>query len=224
MADDKKISRAKASPPQIRQAYENLSRFYKLVEVFEGSLRRRGLKLLAVKDGEKVLEIGFATGSAFVEIAAAVGKKGRACGIEITPQMIELTQKRLQKAGLEPRVSLCEGDARRMPYSDRQFNAVYICGTLELFDTPDIPVVLAEIRRVLKKGGRLVVSSLSRHEKEKSFFIRSYDWLHRRFPRYLNCRTIYPADAVKKAGFSISQTEPFKVASVAPYEIVLATK
>ena len=224
MANGKKISRAKASPPQIRQAYGNLSHFYKLVEVFEGGLRRRGLGLLAAKKGEKVLEIGFATGSAIKEIVAAIGEKGCACGIEITPRMIELTQKRLQKAGFERRVSLCEGDARRLPYSDRQFNAVYIAGTLELFDTPDIPVVLAEIKRTLKKDGRLVVSSLSREGKEKSLFIRTYDWLHCRFPKYLNCRSIYPIEALKKAGFAILQAEPFKLAAVAPYEILLATK
>ncbi len=223
MTDDKKILRAKASPSQIRQAYDTLSRFYRLVEVSESGLRRRGLELLSAKSGEKVLEIGFATGSALKEIATAIGEKGRAYGIEIAPRMIELTQKRLQKAGLEKRVSLSQGDARRLPYSDRQFNAVYIAGTLELFDTSDIPMVLGEIKRVLKKGGRLVVSSLSRRGKESSLFVRSYDWLHRRFPRYLNCRTIYPTEAVARAGFSITQTEPFKVAA-APYEIVLATK
>jgi demethylmenaquinone methyltransferase/2-methoxy-6-polyprenyl-1,4-benzoquinol methylase len=224
MTDDKRISRAKASPPQIRQAYDTLSRFYKLVEVSERGLKRRGLELLSAKSGEKVLEIGFATGSALTEIAAAIGEKGRACGIEIAPRMIELTKERLQKAGLEKRVSLCQGDARRLPYSDRQFNAIYISGTLELFDTSDIPVVLAEIKRVLKKGGRLVVSSLSRHGKESSLFVRSYDWLHKRFPKYLNCRTIYLADAIEKACFSVLQAEPFKVAGVAHYEIVLATK
>jgi demethylmenaquinone methyltransferase/2-methoxy-6-polyprenyl-1,4-benzoquinol methylase len=224
MTDDKNISRAKASLPQIRQAYDTLSRFYKLAEVSERSLRRRGLELLSAKSGEKVLEIGFATGSALVEIAAAIGEKGRACGIEIAPRMIELTKERLQKAGLEKRVSLCQGDARRLPYSDRQFNAIYISGTLELFDTSDIPVVLTEIKRVLKKGGRLVVSSLSRNGKEGALFVRIYEWLHRRFPKYINCRTIYPANAVLKACFSVLETEPFKVAGVASYEIVLATK
>jgi len=178
---------------------------------------------MAVKSGEKVLEIGFASGCALKELAAA-GENGRAYGLENTPQMIKLTEGRLQKAGLEQRVTLTEGDARRLPYSDGQFNAVYMSGTLELFDTPDIPRVLAEIRRVLKKGGRLVVASLSRQGKEKSLFVRLYEWLHRRSPGYFNCRTIYPAESIKKAGFVIIKAETRRVAGVAPYEIVLAAR
>jgi demethylmenaquinone methyltransferase/2-methoxy-6-polyprenyl-1,4-benzoquinol methylase len=224
MVGSTEISRVKASSWQIRQAYDTLSHFYKLVEVSEEGLLRRGLELLSVRRGEKILEIGFATGGALMEIAATIGDKGHAYGIEIAPRMIEITQKRLQKAELEKRASLCQGDARRLPYSDGQFNAVYMASTLELFDTPDIPLVLVEINRVLKEGGRLVVSSLSRQGNEKSFFVRSYEWLHRRFPKYLNCRTIYLADAIKKANFAVLVDESFKVVGVVPYEIVLATK
>ncbi|HEX77625.1 MAG TPA: methyltransferase domain-containing protein [Dehalococcoidia bacterium] len=69
--------------------------------------------------------------------------------------------------------------------------AIYMASTLELFDTPDIPRVLQEIKRVLKPRGRLVVASMSREGHENSKFLRFYEWLHQRFPRYASCRPIY---------------------------------
>lgn len=217
------ISRVTASSQEIKQAYGTLSRFYAVAEgIFEKGLRKRGLKLLAVKPGEVVLEIGFGTGYSLKEIASSVGENGKAHGIDITPQMIKTAANRLKRAGLRERVTLTEGDARKMPYPDDKFDAVYIADTLELFDTPDIPKVLREIKRVLKESGRLVVTSLSRQGKEGSLFVRFYEWLHRTWPKYINCRPIYVAEAIKDAGYEITRTESFSMAGLVPYELVLA--
>ena len=217
------ISRVTASSQEIKQAYGTLSRFYAVVEgIFEKGLRKRGLKLLAVKPGEVVLEIGFGTGYSLKEIASSVGENGKAHGIDITPQMIKTAANRLKRAGLGPRAELVEGDARKMPYPDDEFDAVYIADTLELFDTPDIPKVLREIKRVLKESGRLAVTSLSRQGKEGSLFVRFYEWLHRTWPKYINCRPIYVAEAIKDAGYEITRTESFSMAGLIPYELVLA--
>jgi ubiquinone/menaquinone biosynthesis C-methylase UbiE len=71
---------------------------------------------------------------------------------------MEATRKRLEKTGLLDRVELHCGDAMAMAFPDGTFDAVFSAFTLELFDTPDIPKVLDEIKRVLKTGGRLVVA------------------------------------------------------------------
>lgn len=224
MADKKRnISRVPLSSEEIKQAYGTISRFYAIIEgFFEKGIRRKSLEVLAVKAGEAVLEIGFGTGYALKEIAAAVGQNGRAYGIDITPQMLKIADNRLKRAGLKERVTLTEGDARKMPYPDDEFDAVYIADTLELFDIPDIPRVLREIKRVLKSGGRLVVASLSRQGKESSLFVRFYEWLHRTWPKYFNCRTIYVAASIKEAGYRIARADSLVVAGLVPYEIVLA--
>lgn len=218
-----RISRVPVSSEEIKKAYSTLSLFYSLAEgVFERGLRDRSLKLLSVKAGEVVLEIGFGTGYSLKEIASAVGEKGKAYGIDITPEMLKITGKRLNRAGLMERVALYEGDARKMPYEDNKFDAIYMASTLELFDTPDIPRILKEIKRVLKPGGRLGIASLTREGDEGSLFIRIYEWLHRRSPKYISCRPIYLARSLKNAGFKIIKTDRFSIFKVAPYELVLA--
>jgi len=77
--------------------------------------------------------------------------------------------------------------------------------TLELFDTPEIPKVLAKIKRVLKPKGRLGVVSMSR-EDGKSLLLRLYEWAHKKFPQYVDCRPIYVAESIKDAGFEIKQS------------------
>ncbi len=217
------VVRVLASPEDIRRAYTTLSRIYAIIErIFEKGLRQRGLGLLAVVSGEVILEIGVGTGYALKEIAAAVGPNGRACGLDITPRMLELTEKRLRRAGLSDRVDLFEGDARKIPFEDGKLDAVYMVSTLELIDTPDIPKVLGEIRRVLKSGGRLCVASITREGREKSLFVRVYELLHRVFPGYASCRPIYVEDSLKDAGYQINKSQEYLLYGFTPWRIVVA--
>lgn len=207
----------------IKKSYGVMSRFYALAEgIFERGLRRKGLHLLSVTPSEVVLEVGVGTGYSLKEIANFVGENGKAHGIDVTPQMLELTRKRLKKAGFMDRVELYEGDARRMPYQNGKFDAVYMASTLELFDTPDIPVVLNEVKRVLKSSGRLGVASLTKEGREGSLFIRFYEWLHRKVPKYANCRPIYVEKLLEDAGYQITKTEEFILLKIVSWRIVVA--
>jgi demethylmenaquinone methyltransferase/2-methoxy-6-polyprenyl-1,4-benzoquinol methylase len=76
--------------------------------------------------------------------------------------MIEITKKRLEKAGLVNRVELFRGDAAFLPFDDNTFDAVFMSFVLEVFDTPEIPRALEQVKKVLKPGGRLGVASMSK--------------------------------------------------------------
>ncbi len=220
----KKILRVSATPDDIRKSYGMLSKFYALLEgAFEQGIREKGLELLSVKEGESVLEIGIGTGCSLQEIARSVGTTGKAYGLDVTPEMLRLTEKRLQKAKLANRVELHEGDARAMLYKDNTFDAVFMSATLELFDTPDIPKVLSEIKRVLKSDGRLGIISLSKEARENFWFLRFYEWLHQKFPRYASCRPIYVEPTINDAGFNILKSEEFMIMKLVPMKLVVAT-
>ena len=144
------------------------------------------------------------------------------CGVDLSAGMLEASQRRLDRAGMSDRVSLSCGDATDLPYADEEFDAAFMSFTLELFDTPEIPIVLSEIKRVLKPYGRLGVVSLSR-EDGTSLMLRLYEWMHQRMPQYIDCRPIYVEQALKEAGFHVVHSENEKLWGL-PAKIVVGVK
>ncbi|MFX0069326.1 MAG: class I SAM-dependent methyltransferase, partial [Candidatus Hodarchaeota archaeon] len=147
-----------------------------------------------------ILEVGFGTGQSVVALAQSVGSSGMIYGIDISEGMYDITKSKISKEGLSERVRLTCGDAVKLPFKANFFDAIFISFTLELFDTPEIPTVLSECKRVLRKGGRICIVSMSKKRKE-GIMARLYEWAHRRFPSYLDCRPIFVKEFVEGAGF-----------------------
>ncbi len=202
MASGPQLDRVERSHEQARASYNRISRFYDLIAGWsEKKGRETGLARLAAKDGEQVLEIGFGTGLALTALARTVGEAGRVHGLDLSEVMVSLAQARLDRTGLAERVELRTGDALTLPYPARSFDAVFMSFVLELFDTPEIPVVLAECRRVLRPGGRIGVVSISA-SGPRTLVRRLYEWSHRRFPRVVDCRPIPVRAILESADFS----------------------
>jgi demethylmenaquinone methyltransferase/2-methoxy-6-polyprenyl-1,4-benzoquinol methylase len=189
-----------------RKFYDRISRAYDLIaETDEHEAREAGERLLKLSPGESVLEIGFGTGNSVVNMAEAVGTSGKVCGIDVSSGMLEVAQARIAESRLSDRVDLRTGDARELPYDDKSFAAAFASFTLELFPLEDIPMVLAEVHRVLEEGGRFGVVSMAKVEQDQhaSLLEKTYIWMHRHFPHIVDCRPIDPAQCLRDAGFSI---------------------
>jgi demethylmenaquinone methyltransferase/2-methoxy-6-polyprenyl-1,4-benzoquinol methylase len=201
--------------------YDSISKVYDLLTwAFERKYANMALSHLSIKGGENVLEIGFGTGHCLKRIAESVGQRGKAYGVDISTGMLEVTKRRLEKAGLGDRVELYRGDAATLPYGDNTFDAVFLSFTLELFDTPEIPKVLKEIKRVLKPNGRLGAASMSR-DNSKSVMLRLYEWVHRKWPKYADCRPVYLEVSLREVGFKIRKKEKVRLFGL-PGEIIVA--
>jgi demethylmenaquinone methyltransferase/2-methoxy-6-polyprenyl-1,4-benzoquinol methylase len=210
------------SKEEAKQFYDRVSRVYDYsIGTFERKYAETALRFLSIEEGETVLEIGFGSGRCLKRIAESVGKTGKVYGIDISSGMLEATTRRLEKAGVMDSVELCCGDAARLPYQDNTFDAVFMSYTLELFDTPEVPKVLKEVKRVLKESGRLGVVSLSR-ENEESKALRLYEWVHQKWPKYVDCRPIYLEQSLRDAGYKIRRKEKLKLLRLLPLEIVVA--
>jgi len=222
-SDQAKILRVYRSKEQAKESYDKISRFYDyFAGVFEKKYRNLALERLCIAEGEIVLEMGFGTGHCLKQIAELIGETGKVYGIDISSGMLEVTKKRLEKAGLIDRVELYCGDATKMPYDDDKFDAVFSSFSLELFDTPEIPKVLSEIKRVLKPNVRLGIVSMSKEDGD-SILTKLYEWSHKKFPKYVDCRPIYVEQSLKNAGFKIKHKDKVKLFGL-PGEIVVAEK
>jgi demethylmenaquinone methyltransferase/2-methoxy-6-polyprenyl-1,4-benzoquinol methylase len=216
----KEILRVYRSREKTRAFYDKISPVYDLLaERSEKPARAAGLKKLSPMPGEKLLEIGFGTGHCLALLAALTTRKGRVYGIELSEGMLKKTRETLRTKGLNDAVELVCGDATRLPFRSAAADGVFMSFTLELFDTPDIPEVLAECRRVLRPEGRMVAVGMSR-EGRATASVRAFEWTHRHFPKLLDCRPIYVRRAFEGAGFRIVSAETHK--TWVPVEIVLA--
>ena len=191
-------------------------------EKFERKLREKGLKLLSVKKGEKILEIGIGTGCALAEIAKSVSNAGKAYGIDIAPKMIELSRKRLERLSLLDRAEIWENDAKHLAFEDGFFDGVYIVGTLDMFGSEAIFQVLDEIKRVLKPQGRLVAGCLSKDTRRGQTFLKLYELMSKIFPGQFVCRAIPLEKLLKETGFEIEKTEDILVRGLFPMRMIRA--
>jgi demethylmenaquinone methyltransferase/2-methoxy-6-polyprenyl-1,4-benzoquinol methylase len=203
MSQHPEISRVIRSKKQAIATYDRLSRWYDwLSEGSEWPLTQMGLNKLHAETGEVILEIGFGTGNALLVLAEIVGDSGKIVGIDISPGMFDVSRDKVAHAGLSGRVNLHQGDAAAMPFHNSSFDAIFTSFTLELFDTPEIPEVLAECQRVLKPGGRIGFVTMVRDERE-NIPQRIYEWFHQHLPAYADCRPIYLQATLELAGFQI---------------------
>lgn len=195
------VERVRRSHAEARRTYDRISGLYDWLEgPFEARARRAGLTLLDVRAGERVLDAGYGTGHALVQLARGVGPSGFAAGIDLSAGMEHVARRRLHKAGAH--AALTRADAVALPFPDGSFDAAFMSFVLELFDTPDIPVVLGELRRVLRPRGRVGIVALGTRE-ESTRASRLYIAAHRHFPRLVDCRPIPTTAMISAAGFRL---------------------
>src|SRR6516225_1315638 len=131
-----------------RAFYTRISAVYdSLADRDEHRARELGLSLLDARPGERILEIGFGTGSSLMPIAANVGATGAVAGIDISPGMLSVARQRMREGNPAAAVDLRIGAVPPIPFGDAAFDAVFMAFTLELFPDDTIPLVLRETRR-----------------------------------------------------------------------------
>ena len=123
-------------------------------------LRTLTVEQALLKPGERVLDVGCGTGGVTIPAKMQVGEKGSAAGIDPSPEMIAVARRKASDAGLE--IDFRLGVIESLPYPDATFDVV--TSSLMMHHLPhDLQVKgLAEIRRVLKPGGRLLIADMMR--------------------------------------------------------------
>lgn len=161
--------------------------------------------LASLEPGQTVLDLGSGAGIDCFLAAERVGLEGRVIGVDMTPQMIEKARANAEKVGYA-NVEFRLGEIEALPVADASVDVVISNCVLNL--SPDKDRVLAEAFRVLRPGGRVVISDLVSEREAPAAVANSLDAVAGCLPvaraRYL--------DHLRRAGFSevrITEEKPY---------------
>ncbi len=141
--------------------FDAIARRYDLVNTLTAAgldrrWRRRMVRSLGLSPGEALVDV--ATGTAEVALLAARLVPGlRVVGLDPSARMLAEGARKAARRGVP--LALVGGDALALPFPDRSFDGASIAFGIR--NVPDRPRALAELRRVLKPGGRLAVLELA---------------------------------------------------------------
>ncbi|GLS15829.1 MULTISPECIES: bifunctional demethylmenaquinone methyltransferase/2-methoxy-6-polyprenyl-1,4-benzoquinol methylase UbiE [Hydrogenophaga] len=131
--------------------------------------KRYAITVARPREGDQVLDIAGGTGDLSMAFARRVGPSGRVVHTDINEAMLREGRNRLLDNGLVLPTMVC--DAEKLPFASESFDIVSVAFGLRNMTHKD--QALAEMRRVLKPGGRLLVLEFSRVAKPLE---KAYDW------------------------------------------------
>jgi demethylmenaquinone methyltransferase/2-methoxy-6-polyprenyl-1,4-benzoquinol methylase len=158
----------------VRSVFDSVAPKYDLMNDLMSAGLHRAWKAYTVlvanlREGDKALDIAGGTGDLAMAFSKKVGKSGRVVHTDINEAMLRTGRNRLLDAGIALPTLVC--DAEKLPFADNYFNVVSVAFGLRNMTHKD--VALAEMQRVLKPGGKLLVLEFS---KVAPPLEKVYDW------------------------------------------------
>lgn len=130
--------------------YSKLAKYYDLLFIRLFPVWKKWLrKVIPFIEGSKVLEVSFGTGYLMTKYAADLN----VYGIDYNDKMIEITKQKLRKKGLS--ATILKGNVENLPFEDNTFDTVI--NTMSFTGYPNGERALDEMKRVLKKNGKLLL-------------------------------------------------------------------
>lgn len=213
------ILEAKEPPERVPRMYSRVAPVYEAwAWATESKARQRVLELAEVERGQDVLEVATGTGVQLVRLAHA-NRGGRTVGVELSDGMLVQAHRRIERHA--PAVELRKASALELPFGEASFDLVVNSYMLDLLRRDDIPRALAEFKRVLRPGGRLVLSNMTKGERRGH---RIWDWAYARgVVVTANCRGVLAAPVLRELEFTDISRE-YVSQMLFPTEIVTARK
>lgn len=219
-ATDTPVKAAQIPQDQVAGIYNRLAWIYDVwASLTESKARARALELADIQDGAQVLEVAAGTGLAFAEVVR-LNPSGRNVGIDLSPGMLQKAEERLRHNALS-NFELSVGSALSIKEADASFDLLLNNYMFDLLARDDWPRVLGEYYRVLKPGGRLVMSGMTPGEGLGSGI---YDRLYNLSPSLMGgCRGIRMTGPLEANGFNVVSRD-YVQQMLFPSEVILAVK
>ena len=158
-----------ASTNDVRELFDRIAPDYdRLNDLLSMGLHRvwKGMAIgrALVPTGGAGLDICCGSGDLALQMARAVGARGRVVGIDLSSNLLEIARQRSRRWHLSERTEWVCGDALALPFASQSFDAITMGYGLR--NVVDIPQALAEIRRVLRPGARAVILDFQRLDND----------------------------------------------------------
>ena len=142
----------------------------------ERAFREKLLQLARIKSGERILDVGCGTGTLAIAAKRHVGPSGEVYGLDASPEMVAKAEKKARKAGVD--VLFRNGLAEALPFEDGVFDAALSTVMLHHLPAKTRQQCAAEIRRVLKPGGRVLAVDFEGFSEQKRTFLSHFHRPH----------------------------------------------
>ena len=220
MQSSKEKLDARVSQSEIGQVYDGLAGIYNLWgRLTETRARNRALELAEIQDGQHILEVAVGTGLAFYEIVRR-NPHGHNLGIDLSKGMLEKAEQRLGTLG-KANYSLQIGTAFDLQLEDESVDLLMNNYMFDLIAFEDMGRVLVEFRRLLRKGGKLILVNMTEGERWGS---QIYDWIYNLSPKLMGgCRGVKLSDKLQQHGFNVDVRE-YHQQLLFPSEVIRAYK
>jgi len=189
---------ARFTHEEIVRKYNMIASVYDLFGILMASkARQRALEMAGIHNGENVLEAALGTGLSFLEILKK-NPKGRVQGVDVSLKMLQRTRKRIAGIGhTNHTLYLC--DCRHLPFEAGAFDILMNQYMLDILPVEDFAPILREFKRVLKRGGRLILVNTTKGESPVS---RLYEKIYKlRPPIVAGSRGVRAEPFLEEAGF-----------------------
>ena len=169
----------------------------------ERQLRRRLLDLSGLRAGEAVLDVACGTGTLAILAKEITGRCGTVCGIDASPEMLTRARSKAARAGVEVRFE--KAAAQALPFADASFDLALGTMMLHHLGRDARRELAAELRRVVKPGGRALLVDFARPEARRTGFAAHLRHRH----GHVDLREI--ASLLEGAGFQVERSGPVDV-------------
>lgn len=192
----------------VTKRYQNIAWIYDRFTDYEMVQHQRAVSLVDLDSRAKVLDVACGTGRGLVALSSRLEPDAVRYGVDLTPAMLAQAHRKLAKLGLAGVTELRAGRAESLPFEDAEFDLVYAGYFFDLVKLDLIPAITAEMKRVLKPGGSLVLVNMSKNVVGRTSYERLYqDGKLGIFSG--SCRPVLMGDTVRQAGFTAIQRHYF---------------
>lgn len=151
---------------QVRKMFDRIAPYYDFLNHLlslgvDIKWRKKAVKKLRESNPHSVLDVATGTGDLAFEVQKQI-PDAKITGIDLSPQMLDLANKKQEKrnSGTSSPISFIVGDSEALPFGDAEFDGVLAAFGVRNFE--NLEKGLAEMNRVMSKGGKLVILEFSR--------------------------------------------------------------